>query len=224
MALSQGGVMRKTFVLCLLIVPFFLLSEDEEFSYSYLGLSYNDGDSKGATLEGSLWLPAGFYLSGSAERSDYQIKGSEYEKNSESLRLGIHYSIADVFKKASYKKIDFEFAKFLDFYVELGPKRWELVDELGETKASTDLNFVGGLRFGDSEGWEADIFFDRSKQAEIEIDPNTLETKYGLGDDTESIFGLKTIRNYSENIAFVMEASDKSTSGKSYTIGFRYKL
>ena len=216
--------MRKTLVLCLLIVPFFLLSEDEEFSYSYLGLSYNDGDSKGATLEGSLWLPAGFYLSGSAERSDYQIKGSEYEKNSESLRLGLHYSIADIFKKASYKKLDFEFAKFLDFYVELGPKKWELIDKAGDIKSSTDINLVGGLRFGDSEGWEANIFFDRSKQAEIEIDPNTLETKYGLGEDTESIFGFKTVRNYSENIAFVIEAADKSSSGNSYTIGFRYKL
>lgn len=219
-----GGIMRKTLVLCLLIVPFCLLSEDEEFSYSYLGLSYNDGDSKGATLEGSLWLPAGFYLSGSAERSDYQIKGSEYEKNSEALRLGIHYSVADVFKKASYKKLDFEFARFLDFYVELGPKKWELVDQSGDIKSSTDINLVGGFRFGDAEGWEANVFFDRSKQAEIEIDPNTLEAKYGLGEDTESIFGLKTVRNYSENIAFVIEAADKSSSGKSYTIGFRYKL
>ena len=224
MPLFWGGIMRKTLVLCLLIVPFFLLSEDEEFSYSYLGLSYNDGDSKGATLEGSLWLPAGFYLSGSAERSDYQIKGSEYEKNSESLRLGIHYSIADIFKKASYKKLDFEFAKFLDFYVELGPKKWELIDQAGDIKSSTDINLVGGLRFGDSEGWEANIFFDRSKQAEIEIDPNTLETKYGLGEDTESIFGFKTVRNHSDNIAFVIEAADKSSSGNSYTIGFRYKL
>ena len=86
--------MRKTLVLCLLIVPFFLLSEDEEFSYSYLGLSYNDGDSKGATLEGSLWLPAGFYLSGSAERSDYQIKGSEYEKNSKNIPLTIIEAIS----------------------------------------------------------------------------------------------------------------------------------
>lgn len=219
-----GGIMRKTLVLCLLIVPFCLLSEDEEFSYSYLGLSYNDGDSKGATLEGSLWLPAGFYLSGSAERSDYQIKGSEYEKNSEALRLGIHYSVADVFKKASYKKLDFEFARFLDFYVELGPKKWELIDQSGDIKSSTDINLVGGFRFGDAEGWEANVFFDRSKQAEIEIDPNTLEAKYGLGEDTESIFGLKTVRNYSENIAFVIEAADKSSSGKSYTIGFRYKL
>ena len=219
-----GGIMRKTLVLCLLIVPFCLLSEDEEFSYSYLGLSYNDGDSKGATLEGSLWLPAGFYLSGSAERSDYQIKGSEYEKNSETLRLGIHYSVADVFKKASYKKLDFEFARFLDFYVELGPKKWELIDQSGDIKSSTDINLVGGFRFGDAEGWEANVFFDRSKQAEIEIDPNTLEAKYGLGEDTESIFGLKTVRNYSENIAFVIEAADKSSSGKSYTIGFRYKL
>ena len=219
-----GGIMRKTLVLCLLIVPFCLLSEDEEFSYSYLGLSYNDGDSKGATLEGSLWLPAGFYLSGSAERSDYQIKGSEYEKNSDALRLGIHYSVADVFKKASYKKLDFEFARFLDFYVELGPKKWELIDQSGDIKSSTDINLVGGFRFGDAEGWEANVFFDRSKQAEIEIDPNTLEAKYGLGEDTESIFGLKTVRNYSENIAFVIEAADKSSSGKSYTIGFRYKL
>ncbi len=219
-----GGIMRKTLVLCLLIVPFCLLSEDEEFSYSYLGLSYNDGDSKGATLEGSLWLPAGFYLSGSAERSDYQIKGSEYEKNSEALRLGIHYSVADVFKKASYKKLDFEFARFLDFYVELGPKKWELIDQSGDIKSSTDINLVAGFRFGDAEGWEANVFFDRSKQAEIEIDPNTLEAKYGLGEDTESIFGIKTVRNYSENIAFVIEAADKSSSGKSYTIGFRYKL
>ena len=129
-----------------------------------------------------------------------------------------------MFKKASYKKLDFEFARFLDFYVELGPKKWELIDQSGDIKSSTDINLVGGFRFGDAEGWEANVFFDRSKQAEIEIDPNTLEAKYGLGEDTESIFGLKTVRNYSENIAFVIEAADKSSSGKSYTIGFRYKL
>ena len=216
--------MRKTLVLCLLIAPFYLFSDDEDFSYTHLGLSYNEGDSKGATLEASMKLPLNLYLTGSVERSDYQIEGAEFKKNSESVRLGFHFSIADIFKKVSYKKLDIEVARFLDFYLELGPKKWELVDSLNINKSGTDINFIGGVRLGDSESWEANFFFDKSKQAEIARDPITNEAQYGIGEDTEDIFGFKAIRNYNKKIALVLEASDKSTSGNSYSLGFRYKL
>ena len=72
--------MRKTLVLCLLIAPFYLFSDDEDFSYTHLGLSYNEEDSKGATLEASMKLPLNLYLTGSVERSDYQIEGAEFER------------------------------------------------------------------------------------------------------------------------------------------------
>ena len=216
--------MRKTLFLCLLIAPFYLFSDDEEFSYTYLGLLYNEGDSKGATLEASMNLPLNLYLTGSLERSDYQMEGAEFEKNSESVRLGLHFSIADIFKRVSYKKLDIEVARFLDFYLELGPKKWELVDSLNINKSGTDINFIGGVRLGDSESWEANFFFDKSKQAEIARDPITNEAQYGIGEDTEDIFGFKAIRNYNKKIALVLEASDKSTSGSSYSLGFRYKL
>ena len=216
--------MRKTLVLCLIIAPFYLLPDDEDFSYTHLGLLYNEGDSKGATLEASMKLPLNLYLTGSVERSDYQIEGAEFEKNSESVRLGFHFSIADIFKKVSYKKLDIEVARFLDFYLELGPKKWELVDSLNINKSGTDINFIGGVRLGDSESWEANFFFDKSKQAEIARDPITNEAQYGIGEDTEDVFGFKAIRNYNKRIALVLEASDKSTSGSSYSLGFRYKL
>ena len=216
--------MRKTLVLCLLIVPFCLFSDDEDFSYSYLGLLFNEGDSKGAFLEASIGLPLNLYLSGSVERSDYQIEGSEYEKNSETARLGFHFSIADIFKQISYKKVDIEIARFLDFYIELGPKKWELVDNLNAMKSGTDLNFVGGIRLGDSESWEANFFLDKSKQAEIGRDPITNKAQYGLGEDTEDVFGFKAIRHYNKRVALILEAADKSSSGSSYSLGFRYKL
>ena len=216
--------MRKKLVLYLLIVPFYLLSDDEDFSYTYLGLSYNEGDSKGVTLEGAMKLPLSLYLSGSVERSDYQIEGTEFEKNTETVRIGLHFSIADIFKQVRYKTVGFDVARFLDFYLELGPKKWELVDSLNINKSGTDINFIGGVRLGDSEGWEANFFFDKSKQAEIARDPITNEAQYGIGEDTEDIFGFKAIRNYNKKIALVLEASDKSTSGSSYSLGFRYKL
>ena len=106
----------------------------------------------------------------------------------------------------------------------IGPKKWELVDNLNINKSGTDINFIGGVRLGDSESWEANFFFDKSKQAEIARDPITNEAQYGIGEDTEDIFGFKAIRNYNKRIALVLEASDKSTSGSSYSLGFRYKL
>jgi len=216
--------MRKTLVLCLLIVPFYILSDDEDFSYTYLGLSYNEGDSKGVILEGAMKLPLSLYLSGSAESSDYQIEGTEFEKNSETVRIGVHFSIADIFKQVSYKKIDIEVARFLDFYLELGPKKWELVDSLNVNKSGTDFNFVGGVRIGDSEGWEANFYFDKSKQAEIYKDPVTNDAQYGIGEDTENVFGFKAIRNYNKRIALTLEAADIESSGTSYSLGFRFKL
>ena len=218
--------MRKTLVLCLLIViaPFYILSDDEDFSYTYLGLSYNEGNSKGVILEGAMKLPLSLYLSGSAERSDYQIEGTEFEKNSETVRIGVHFSIADIFKQVSYKKIDIEVARFLDFYLELGPKKWELVDSLNVNKSGTDFNFVGGVRIGDSEGWEANFYFDKSKHAEIYRDPVTNDAQYGIGEDTENVFGFKAIRNYNKRIALTLEAADIESSGTSYSLGFRFKL
>ena len=216
--------MRKTLVLCLLLAPFYLLSDDEDFSYTFLGLSYNEGDSKGVILEGAMKLPLSLYLSGSVERSDYQIEGTEFEKNSETVRIGVHFSIADIFKQVSYKKIDIEVARFLDFYLELGPKKWELVDSLNVNKSGTDFNFVGGVRLGDSEGWEANFYFDKSKQAEIYRDPVTNDAQYGIGEDTENVFGFKAIRNYNKRIALTLEAADIESSGTSYSLGFRFKL
>ena len=218
--------MRKTLVLCLLIViaPFYILSDDEDFSYTYLGLSYNEGNSKGVILEGAMKLPLSLYLSGSAERSDYQIEGTEFEKNSETVRIGVHFSIADIFKQVSYKKIDIEVARFLDFYLELGPKKWELVDSLNVNKSGTDFNFVGGVRIGDSEGWEANFYFDKSKHAEIYRDPVTNEVQYGIGEDSEDVLGFKAIRNYNKRLAFSLEAADVESSGTSYSLGFRFKL
>ena len=131
---------------------------------------------------------------------------------------------ADIFKQISYKKVDIEIARFLDFYIELGPKKWELVDNLNVIKSGTDINFVGGIRLGDSESWEANFFLDKSKQAEIGRDPITNKAQYGLGEDTEDVFGFKAIRHYNKRVALILEAADKSSSGGSYSLGFRYKL
>ena len=216
--------MRKTLVLCLLIVPFCLVSDDEDFSYSNFSLLYNGGESTGATIEASMGLPFGLYLSGSVQRSDDQIEDEEFEKNSEAMRLGFHFSIADIFKQISYKKVNIEIARFLDFYFELGPKKWELVDNVNVNKTGTDFNFVGGVRIGDSESWEANLFLDKSKQAEIEKDPTTNQTQYGSGEVTERILGFKVIRNFNKHTALVFEAMDKRNSGNSYSLGFRYKF
>ena len=86
------------------------------------------------------------------------------------------------------------------------------------------LNFVGGVRIGDSESWEANLFLDKSKQAEIEKDSTTNQTQYGSGEVTERILGFKVIRNFNKHTALVFEAMDKRNSGNSYSLGFRYKF
>ncbi|GIT61288.1 MAG: hypothetical protein Ct9H300mP20_11150 [Gammaproteobacteria bacterium] len=88
-------------------------------------------------------LPLNLYLTGSVERSDYQIEGAEFEKNSESSARGFHFSIADIFKKVSYKKLELR-GKVFRFLFGLGPKKWELV-EVEINKSGTDIIFLEGL-------------------------------------------------------------------------------
>ena len=78
----------------------------------------------------------------------------------------------------------------MDFYAELGADKWELEDIEGVSEEGTDAYIQGGIRFGDSEGWELNIYLENRSLAEVEINQDNGKAEYTLSDDVNNTLGI----------------------------------
>ena len=145
--------MKKLLAVLLFIGVSFLSADDEDFSYTYFDLSAVQADDTGYDATVSLGLPFSLYLRGTVEDIDAEIENAIFQKSSSIVSLGTHVSIADLLKNVTKDGFKFNFARFMDFYAELGADKWELENIEGVTEEGTDAYIQGGIRVGDSDGW-----------------------------------------------------------------------
>ena len=196
-----GLLMKKLLAVLLFIGVSFLSADDEDFSYTYFDISAVQADDTGYDATVSLGLPFSLYLRGTLEDIDAEIENAIFQKSSSIVSLGTHVSIADLLKNVTKDGFKFNFARFMDFYAELGADKWELENIEGVTEEGTDAYIQGGIRVGDSDGWELSIYLENRSLAEVEINKDNGKAEYTLSDDVNNTLGIKFINNFHENMS-----------------------
>ena len=216
--------MKKLLAVFLSFGVSFLLADDEDFSYTYLDLSAVQAEDTGYDATLSLGLPFSLYLRGSLEDIDTEIENSFFKKSSSIISLGTHISIADILKNVTKDGFKFNFARFMDFYAELGTDKWELENIDGVSEEGTDAYIQGGIRVGDSEGWELSVYLENRSLAEIEINQENGKADYTLSDDVNNTLGIKFINNFHENMSMNINLDNDDVIGSTASIGIRFRL
>ena len=216
--------MKKLLAVLLFIGVSFLSADDEDFSYTYFDLSAVQADDTGYDATVSLGLPFSLYLRGTLEDIDAEIENAIFQKSSSIVSLGTHVSIADLLKNVTKDGFKFNFARFLDFYAELGADKWELENIEGVTEEGTDAYIQGGIRVGDSDGWELSIYLENRILAEVEINKDNGKAEYTLSDDVNNTFGIKFINNFHENMSLNINLDNDDSIGSTASIGIRFRL
>jgi|TARA_B100000902_G_C27264375_1_gene892649 hypothetical protein len=216
--------MKKLLAVLLFFGVSFLSADDEDFSYTYFDLSAVQADNTGYDATFSLGLPFSLYLRGSVEDIDAEIENAIFEKSSSIVTLGAHVSIADLLKNVTKDGFKFNFARFMDFYAELGSDKWELENIDGVSEEGTDAYIQGGIRIGDSEGWELSVYLENRSLAEVEISQDNGKAEYTLSDDVNNTLGIKFTNNFQENMSMNINLDNDDVIGSTASIGIRFRL
>ena len=216
--------MKKLLAVLLFIGVSFLSADDEDFSYTYFDLSAVQADDTGYDATVSLGLPFSLYLRGTLEDIDAEIENAIFQKSSSIVSLGTHVSIADLLKNVTKDGFKFNFARFMDFYAELGADKWELENIEGVTEEGTDAYIQGGIRVGDSDGWELSVYLENRSLAEVEINKDNGKAEYTLSDDVNNTLGIKFINNFHENMSLNINLDNDDSIGSTASIGIRFRL
>ena len=222
----------KKFMMLILCSSFsYLSADDEDFSYTYFELSAVQAENTGYNVTASLGLPFSLYLKGSLNDKEIDLNGDVYQKSGSVVSIGTHISIADLLKNVTKNGFSFNFARFMDFYAELGANKWELEDALGKTEEGTDAYLQGGIRLGDSDGWELSLYMENTKVAEV--DTNEIcpiggscytDVDYTLSEETDSTMGIKFVNNFRENMSFSVNLDNNDSAGSTASLGIRFRL
>tara|TARA_X000000368_G_scaffold60838_1_gene42912 strand:- start:215 stop:865 length:651 start_codon:yes stop_codon:yes gene_type:complete len=216
--------MKKLVAVLLFFGVSFLAADDEDFSYTYFDLSAVQADNTGYDATFSLGLPFSLYLRGSVEDIDAEIENTIFKKSSSIVTLGTHVSIADLLKNVTKDGFKFNFARFMDFYAELGADKWELENIDGVSEEGTDAYIQGGIRVGDSEGWELSVYLENRSLAEVEISQENGKAEYTLSDDVNNTLGIKFTNNFQENMSMNINLDNDDVIGSTASIGIRFRL
>ena len=216
--------MKKLLAVLLTFGVSFLSADDEDFSYTYVDFSAVQAEDTGYDVTLSLGLPFSLYVRGSLEDIDTEIENSIFKKSSSIISLGTHVSIADILKNVTKDGFKFNFARFMDFYAELGTDKWELENINGVSEEGTDAYIQGGIRVGDSEGWELSVYLENRSLAEVEINQENGKADYTLSDDVNNTLGIKFINNFQENMSMNINLDNDDVIGSTVSIGIRFRL
>tara|TARA_B100000427_G_scaffold128783_1_gene107190 strand:- start:686 stop:1336 length:651 start_codon:yes stop_codon:yes gene_type:complete len=216
--------MKKLLAVLLFFGVSFLSADDEDFSYTYFDLSAVQADDTGYDATVSLGLPFSLYLRGTVEDIDAEIENAIFQKSSSIVSLGTHVSIADLLKNVTKDGFKFNFARFMDFYAELGTDKWELENIEGVTEEGTDAYIQGGIRVGDADGWELSVYLENRSLAEVEINKDNGKAEYTLSDDVNNTLGIKFINNFHENMSLNINLDNDDSIGSTASIGIRFRL
>ena len=222
--IEMGLLMKKLLAVLLFFGVSFLPADDEDFSYTYLDLSAVQADDTGYDATVSIGLPFSLYLRGSMEDVDVEIESAAFQKSSSIVSLGTHVSIADVLKNVTKGGFKFNFARFMDFYAELGADKWELKNIEGVSEEGTNAYIQGGIRLGDSDGWELSIYLENRSLAEVETNQESGLAEYTLSDDVNNTLGIKFINNLNDNMSVNFNLDNDDSVGSTASIGIRFRL
>ena len=216
--------MKNTLLMFFVLFPILGFSQEKDYSYTFIDINTTHSNDIGYVGDVYLGLPASLYLKGSVRDEEVKTKETIYSKSREIVAIGYHSSIADIFKNVSKSGFAFNFARVMDVYAELGVNQWELTNPENEEKTGLDLYAHAGIKTGNSEGWEFNLFLESTKMADVELDPITQKIDYSLNGELNNNFGFKFINNSLDNFGYSLGLSHDDFSGLTPSIGIRISL
>ena len=133
-------------------------------------------------------------------------------------------SIADILKNVTKNGFEFNFTRFMDFYAEVGADKWELESLAQLSEAGTDIYVRGGIRMGDSEGWETNLYLENRSLAEVEINKESGEADYTLSEEINNTLGVRFTNNFHENMSVNINLGNDDIIGSTASVGIRFRL
>jgi len=213
-----------TFI-ALFIIPNTAVSADKDYSFTYLGLSANYNEDISYEGEISLNLPSlPLYLKGIVHQEKTESDGMEYDKSSNTLAIGIHGSLSDIFGSVSGGGITLDLKQVLEIYGEVGLNKWELEDDSSNVEDGNNAYLRAGIKIGDASAWEYDIFVQKTKIADITKDSITGKYSYSLSEESNSKIGFNVINHFSDKISYKLGIENDDFSGASFSLGLRYSF
>ena len=217
--------MSKLFILFLLMASSFAYSQDKDYSYTYIELSVTESEDVGYIGFLSIKLPAiPIYFKGAMKEEEVESEKTIYKKIGQTITVGVHSSIADILNSVSKNGLSFNFGQFMDIYAEIGANEWELENPSKLTETGTDAYAKAGLRIGDADGWEYDLFFEKTRLAEVKFNPITGVGEYQFAEETNDNLGIAVIKHFKNKIGFSLGFNNDDFSGPAISLGLRYSL
>ena len=217
--------MKKMFFLFISILAIDVSSADKDYSFSYIDLGINYNEDIAYQGELSLSIPSlPIYLKGILDLEKVEAENTEYDKTDTTIAIGVHTSLSDIFSNISSSGLTLNFKQLLELYAELGFNKWELEDPIKNIEDGTDAYARVGIKIGDATAWEYDLFIEKTKLANLIVDPVTNETEYSFSEETNNNIGIKVINNFGENLAYSFSVANDDFSGSSFSLGFRYNF
>ena len=226
----------KSFNLILVFVfSFYSLAEEgrlgrepNEYKYTSIGIDIIQTDETGIGAKISFALPGPLYavLERRAEGVDKDTES--YDRIINGARIGAQIGIGDLLSNVSIKGMSLGIKNFFDVYGELGIKSVAIDGDTNTfSEDDAQAHLVGGIRFGDSNGWEGKIFIDYSKESEViikscpdnQICPAVIE--YVLNDKTDQKFGAGILYNINNRSAVTFELISSKVLDSSLKIGYQ---
>ena len=81
-----------------------------------------------------------------------------------------------------------------------------------------------GVKMGNSEGWEFNLYLESTKLADIELNPVSEKLEYSLDGEINNNFGFRFINHSMRNLGYSFGLSHDDFSGVSTAIGVRFGL
>lgn len=221
-----------SFLLFFLLIPMVNSNEEEkefdEFEYSALGINFVQTDKTELGLKISIPLPGNLYLVGERNAEDIDIENDSYERIINSVRLGVHAGIGDIFSSISSNGIQIDIANIFDVYTEIGIKSTAYETDINSfSEDDSQANVIAGIRFGNPNGWEGNVFLDLSKDSEIKIKECPINQvcteaiEYELNDKTDSKFGAGVLYNINKRSAVKVEMISSDIFDTAIKIGYQ---
>ena len=214
--------MRRFLLAFFLIAPLSAHSSEEGYEYTYLALGATHSESIGYKGELSVGIPAlPFYVRAATQEEDVKTSGNPYTVSTELLSFGVHASVTEILNGISKGGLSFSFDTFLDVYAEIGATRWEVEDSLKAKRDGNDAYVRAGIKMGDPTTWEYDFFVEKTKLAELVLDPATNTSSYSLSSETNNNIGINVTTHFGNNFATSVGFNNDSFSGSTIALGVR---
>jgi hypothetical protein len=227
--------MKSLNLILVFVFSFYSLAEEgrlgrepNEYKYTSIGIDIIQTDETGIGAKISFALPGPLYavLERRAEGVDKDTES--YDRIINGARIGAQIGIGDLLSNVSTKGMSLGIKNFFDVYGELGIKSVAIDGDINSfSEDDAHAHLVGGIRFGDSNGWEGKIFIDYSKESEViikpcpdnQICPRIIE--YVLSNKTDQKFGAGILYNINNRSAVTFELISSKVLDSSLKIGYQ---